>query len=191
VLPAVQPGRYGALTPDAEQAFATDRTTIFSVPTTQAQTVLAQDMATPTAALQVDTLLPGCPLASTCGFATGMRGLIFDMTGVGAGYDLFTVTSVNTDQVGHGGSNPSVSKTYDATVSRVVEAKQAVYYLDAANDQLRHYDGYESDVVLVDGVVALKFTYYANPDPNSAPQPATGLSNCVFAAGDPPAPRSS
>ena len=188
MLPAVQPGRYGALTPDAEQAFSTDRITIFSVPTTQAQTVLAQDMAAPSAALQVDTLLPGCPPASPCGFATGMRGLIYDMSEVGAGYDLFTVTSVNADQVGHGGSNPTLSRSYEATVSRVVEATQAVYYLDAANDQLRHYDGYETDIPLVDGVVALKFRYYANPDPSSAPQPPSGLDNCVFAAGDPPTP---
>ena len=187
-LPAVRPGRYGALTPDADQTFASDRITIVSVPNTQAQTTLALDMSAPTADLEVDTLLAGCPVGTPCGFAAGMRGLIYDMTGAGSGYDLFTVTSVNGDQVGHGGSNPSMSKTYDATVSRVVEAKQAVYYLDRANNQLRHYDGYETDLPLVDDVVALKFTYFANPDPTSAPQPATGLDNCVYAAGDPPTP---
>jgi hypothetical protein len=145
-------------------------------------------MSAPTADLQVDTLLAGCPVGTPCGFAAGMRGLIYDMTGAGSGYDLFTVTSVNADQVGHGGSNPSMSKTYDATVSRVVEARQAVYYLDRNNNQLRHYDGYETDLALVDDVVGLEFTYFANPDPTSAPQPATGLANCVYTAGDPPTP---
>jgi hypothetical protein len=188
VLPAVLPGRYGALTPDAEQSASTDRITIFSVPTTQAQTVLAEDMSAPNADLLIDMLLPGCPPASPCGFVAGMRGLILDMSGAGAGYDFFTVTSVHADQVGHGGSNPAMSRTYDANTSRVVEATQAVYYLDAANNQLRHYDGYELDLPLVDDVVGLKFTYYASPDPTNAPQPDTGLSNCVFAAGDPPTP---
>ena len=81
-----------------------------------------------------------------------------------------------------------MSKTYDATVSRVVEARQAVYYLDRNNNQFRHYDGYETDLALVDDVVGLEFTYFANPDPTSAPQPATGLANCVYTAGDPPTP---
>lgn len=126
VLPAVLPGRYGALTPDAEHSASTDRITIFSVPTTQAQTVLAEDMSAPNADLLIDTLRPGCPPSSPCGFVAGMRGLIFDMSGAGAGYDVFTVTSVNADQVGHGASNPTMSRTYDAGTSRVVEATQAV-----------------------------------------------------------------
>lgn len=37
-------------------------------------------------------------------------------------------------------------------------------------------------------MVGLTFTYYASPDPESAPKPETGLGNCVFAAGDPPTP---
>ncbi|MDA1092231.1 MAG: prepilin-type N-terminal cleavage/methylation domain-containing protein [Acidobacteria bacterium] len=188
LFPAVLPGRYGAMTPDAELSAATDRITIYSVPSTQAQTVLAEDMSAPNADLRIDTLRPGCPASSPCGFVAGMRGLIFDMSSAGAGYDAFTVTSVTADQVGHGGSNPTMSRTYDASTARVVEANQAVYYLDAANNQLRHYDGYELDLPLVDDVVALKFTYFASPDPASAPKPAEGLSNCVFAAGDPPTP---
>ncbi|MCH7747229.1 MAG: hypothetical protein IH939_03945 [Acidobacteria bacterium] len=187
-LPAIRPGRYGALDPDAELTFASDRITIVYVPRTRVQTTLAVDMGGPTVDLQVDTTAGGCPAGGPCGFAPGMRGLIFDTTAVGAGYDLFTATTVNVTQVGHGGSNPAFSKSYLANVSRVVEVKQPVYYLDAANNQLRHYDGYETDLPLVDDVVGLTFTYFANPDPNNAPKPPTGLGNCVYAAGDPPAP---
>ena len=187
-LPAIRPGRYGALESDGELAFASDRITIVHVPRTRAQTVLAADMGGLTEDLRIDTTLAGCPPGGPCGFASGMRGLIFDMTAVGAGYDLFTVTSVDTDKVGHGGSNPSFSKSYEANDSRVVEVKQPVYYRDAAHNELRHYDGYEADLPLVDDVVGLTFTYFANPDPNTAPQPPTGLGNCVYAAGDPPSP---
>ena len=187
-LPAIRPGRYGALESDSELAYASDRITIVYVPHTRVQTTLAVDMGGPTVDLQVDTTAGGCPTGGPCGFATGMRGLIFDTTAVGAGYDLFTATSVNIDQVGHGGSNPSFSMSYAANVSRVVEVRQPVYYLDAVNNQLRHYDGYETDLPLVDDVVGLTFTYFANPDPNSAPKPPTGLGNCVYAAGDPPSP---
>ena len=187
-LPAIRPGRYGATGSDGAVAFAADRVTVISVPRTQAQTTLAGDMGGPTEDLRVDTTAAGCPPGGPCGFATGMRGLIFDTTAVGAGYDLFTATSVNTDEVGHGGSNPSFSRSYGANVSRVVEVTQHVYYLDAATNRLRHYDGYETDLPLVDDVVGLTFTYFANPDPNTAPQPPTGLGNCVYAAGDPPVP---
>ena len=117
-----------------------------------------------------------------------MRGLILDSTGVGAGYDLFNVTSVNVSSVGHGGSNPVFSKLYNANDSLVTEVTQSVYYFDQANSLLRHYDGYETDMPLVDDVVGLEFTYFANPDPSSAPAPADGLANCVYAAASPPTP---
>ena len=187
-LPAVRPGRYGALGADGALTYASDRITIVYVPRTRAQTVLAEAMSGPTEDLRVDTTVAGCPPGGPCGFTTGMRGLIFDTSAVGAGYDLFTVTSVNPAEVGHGGSNPSFSKSYAAATSRVVEARQPVYYLDTANNQLRHYDGYETDLPLVDDVVGLTFTYFANPDPDSAPKPPAGLGNCVYAAGDPPSP---
>ena len=50
------------------------------------------------------------------------------------------------------------------------------------------YDRCEEDVPLVDHVVGLTFTYFADPDPNRAPLPATGLGNCVFDPGTPPVP---
>jgi hypothetical protein len=51
-----------------------------------------------------------------------------------------------------------------------------------------HYDGYQSDTPLIDNVVGLTFAYYADPDPESAPKPASGGSNCVYNAGTPPVP---
>lgn len=43
-------------------------------------------------------------------------------------------------------------------------------------------------MILIDDVVDLQFTYFANPDPGSIPAPADGLGNCVYAAGSPPTP---
>ena len=187
-LAPIRPGRYGALKSDPEQFFASNRVTTVHVPTTLAQTKLAGDMAAVNEDLIVDTAWSGCPVGSPCGFTAGMRGLIYDTTGVGTGFDLFTVTTVGADSLGHGGSNPTFSMTYAATSSKVVEVKQAVYYHDTNTNQLMLYDGYETDLPLVDDVVALTLTYFANPDPASAPKPDAGLGNCVYGAGDPPIP---
>ena len=75
-LPAIRPGRYGALESDGELAFASDRITIVHVPRTRAQTVLAADMGGLTEDLRIDTTLAGCPPGGPCGFASGMRGLM-------------------------------------------------------------------------------------------------------------------
>lgn len=192
LMPAIRPHRQGALDPDNDLTYAPDRITIIQVPRTRAQTQLAEDMEETNQDLALMVATPGCPAAvpatGPCHFQIGMRGLIFDVTGIGAGYDLFTVTSADVTTVGHAGSNPVFSKTYPANDSVVTEVRQSVYYFDQSNAQLRFYDGYETDLPLVEDVVDLRFTYYANPDPGSAPAPPDGLANCVYAAGSPPIP---
>ena len=194
LLPPIRPQRQGAIDPDSDLSYAPDRITIIHVPRTRAQTVLASDTGGVNEDLRIAKNSPRCPAggvgegSAPCHFEVGMRGLIFDATGVGAGYDLFTMTSVGTSDLGHGGFNPSFSRTYAANDARVTEVEQHVYYLDQTNARLHHYDGYETDLVLVDDVVDLRFTYYANPNPGSIPPPANGLGNCVYAAGTPPVP---
>ena len=191
LLPPVRPHRQGAIDADSDLSYAPDRITIIHVPRTSAQTLLSADMGDATEDLNIYTTSPGCPasgIADPCNFEVGMRGLIFDASGIGAGYDLFTMTTVGTSDLGHGGFNPSFSRTYAANDARITEINQHVYYFDQTNAQLRHYDGYETDVILIDDVVDLQFTYFANPDPGSIPAPADGLGNCVYAAGSPPTP---
>ena len=50
------------------------------------------------------------------------------------------------------------------------------------------YDGDRSDVPVVDHVVDLRFTLFADPSPWSVPPPAAGAASCAYAAGDPPVP---
>ena len=183
-LPPIRPARRGDLTPDGDLTFANDRITLAHVPRTVSQTTVQTTMGAPNDPIQIDTTAPGCPATAACGFADGARAVIFDTSLLGAGYDFFTVASTSATTLLHGG----LSQSYSASDSRVTEVVQHVYYYDSSTDELRYYDGYQTDVALVDNVVGLTFRYYANPDPNSAPPPPTGLGNCVYAAGDPPTP---
>jgi hypothetical protein len=64
----------------------------------------------------------------------------------------------------------------------VAEARSRVYYHDAATRQLRVYDGYQTDVPLVDNVVELGFEYFGSPAPPVRPKPPAGESNCLYDA---------
>jgi hypothetical protein len=63
-----------------------------------------------------------------------------------------------------------------------------VYHLDRAGRRLMVYDGDRSDVPLVDHVVDLQFTYFADPAPTSVTPPPEDASNCAYASGAPPVP---
>jgi type II secretory pathway pseudopilin PulG len=186
-FPAIRPARRGIQSPDGGLTFAADRISIVYVPTTRAQTVTNVAMASAGADVQVAPAEPGCAAGGNCGFVTGTSALIFDGTGVGLGYELFNVTGASAGVLKHSSPNLAFTKAYPVG-SRVVEVEQHVYYRDAATSRLMHYDGSQTDSALVDNVSSLSFSYYADPDPNSAPKPPTGGSNCVYDAGTPPVP---
>ena len=56
------------------------------------------------------------------------------------------------------------------------------YYLDSATDQLAHYDGWDTDMPMVDDVVDLNFRYFGDPNPPTSPRPPVGGGNCLFSA---------
>ena len=64
----------------------------------------------------------------------------------------------------------------------VTQADSHTYYLDANTRQLRHYDGYLTDVPVVDNVVGLTFGYFGNPNPPDTPKPPPGTENCLYDA---------
>ena len=66
---------------------------------------------------------------------------------------------------------------------------QRVYYFDRANRRLMVYDGYQSDMPLIDNVVDLRFAYFADRFPSSVSRPPDGEASCVYDAGSPPVPR--
>jgi hypothetical protein len=187
-LPPLQPRRTGAVGADGALTYAADRITVLYVPATRSQTRLMADMSSPYAALDVNPVEPGCPVTAAGGFAAGMRALVFDPSGVGGGYELFTVTGAGPTSLQHAAPNPDFTRAYQSG-AQVSEVEHHVYYLDRSTSRLMHYNGHQSDLPLVDNVVDLQFTYYADPNPASVPQPPAGQANCVYDPGTPPVPK--
>jgi prepilin-type N-terminal cleavage/methylation domain-containing protein len=110
---------------------------------------------------------PNCPPptdSAVCGIQVGMRALLFDSSGAS---DVVAITGV----VGGALSfdvNGELSAAFEAK-STVARAEMHTYYLstDAARNisQLRHYDGFKTDLPVLDHVVALRFEYFADAHP--------------------------
>ena len=171
-------GRFGADPPNGIR-YRSDAITILHVPKTTAQSTLRDRVANGTTTLTVDAS-PGCPAGDpACGFSAGMTVLVFDET---SAWDAYEVTGVEgaTLQVEHLG--PGRSHPYEPGAA-IAEAIWHTYYFDDGADQLRHYDGDETDVPVVDNVVGLRFTYFGAMAPPSRPTPSAGVENCVVDSG--------
>lgn len=159
-FPPILPARTGERNADPEGFHASDRITVLHVPESGAQTVLAADAGGAGAPLVIEPGAPGCPYDGACGFSPGDRALVFDPFGARA-YDIFTVEAA---AAGQAWPAPSASWSYAyVRGSPVVAVTQRVYYLDRATHRLMRYDGHRSDNPLIDGVVDLRFSYYAGP----------------------------
>jgi hypothetical protein len=135
---------------------------VIYVPSTPAQTTLGDLLTTDARTLTVNTP-PNCPpstAARICGFASSTRLLVFSASG---GHDVMTVADVAPPllQVQYAGS---LSRSY-AAGSPVTEVATPTYYLKTNSSQLMRYDGYRSDLPIVDNVVHLDFQYYGDPQP--------------------------
>ena len=188
-FPPILPRRTGALNPDPSMSFFPDRITISYVPNTAAQTSVRDPMPQPSSEIKVDPQ-PGCPVNDQlCGFKVGMRVVIFDDTGA---FDFFTITEVQTDalHLQHRPPNPDFSKRYTPDEhARIAMVETHVYYREPATVQLRHYDGWVSDLPIADNTVGLEFRYYGDPNPPLLPRPLPGQSNCILdVAGNPKLP---
>ena len=187
-LAPLVPARTGARAPDAPLSAFTDRISLVYLTDDAWPSPLTVDMATATDAIFVSATARGCPVAGLCGFNDGARALVMDTRGVGAGHDLFTVTGI-AGALAHDAPNPAFHRPYDAGHSIVVPVVQRVYYFDRDNLRLMVYDGHQSDMPLIDNVLDVRFSYFADSSPASVPRPAEGTSSCVYDAGSPPVPR--
>lgn len=183
-LPPIVPARTGARAADPEGSAFVDRISVTYVPEEGWSATLASDMAAPDDVLAVTTPA-GCPGAGICGFVQGSRAAIVDVERLGTGYELFTVTDV-AGGLAHGAPNPPFTRLYPSESSVIMPIVQRVYYHDASTNRLMLYDGYQGDLPLVDNVVSLRFTYFADPNPSSVAPPADGTGNCAYAEGAPP-----
>lgn len=185
VLPPIVPARLGAMAADPELSFFDDRVTILYVPDTRAQTALTAPMLDAAAPLAVDGNAPGCAPVRACEFRVGDRALVFEPGSAGSPYETFSIAAV--DQIGSVLiPAAALSRPYPAG-SRVVAVVQRVYHFDRPGKRLMLYDGTRTDLPLVDHVVDLRFSYFADPRPDAVGMPAAGVVSCVY-AGEPPIP---
>jgi hypothetical protein len=170
-LPPIVPRRLGLQLPDAPTIARSDAMTVMAVPGSTSQTSLATPLA-PGGSLVVSGGA-ACPGSTTlCGIAASSDVVVFDRAGA---FDLFTVVDTSGSLVSHGSSG----RVYDpgSPVSAIAET---TYYFDGTTHQLREYDGYQTDVPLVDDVVLVRFEYLGSPDPPTRPKPPPGVDNCLY-----------
>jgi hypothetical protein len=166
----ILPYRTGDVTPDAAGSFFSDKISIVYVPPTPAQTTIdasPQAFMPKTASELKVTAQPNCPpnqASQLCGFEEGMRILIFDSNG---SWDPISITNVQ-NQALHLQYAGELSVPY-TNGSYITQVATHTYYLktDAATNtfQLMHYDGFQTDLPVVDHVVKLAFEYYGELAP--------------------------
>jgi type II secretory pathway pseudopilin PulG len=162
-LAPIVPLRSGIRSPDPELTSFGDRLTLVYVPGDGWQASLQSDMPSPSAALQLQASA-GCPAVGFCGFTEGTHAMILDASGQAQGYEVFTVTGAAGELL-HDSPNLPFSRAYPAASAAIVPIVQRVYYFDRLSRRLMLYDGFQSDVPLVDNVVDLRFGYFADAIP--------------------------
>jgi len=157
----ILPHTVGPLVPGSPDHPDPAAITIMYVPPTAAQTTTRTDLTSEAADLKVNAQ-PGCPAGDViCGFTQGMRVLIFDALG---GYDVFTVTTVQGDglRVQH---RDNRFTTIYAAGSHITEVVSRTFYLNSTERRVYAYDGYRSNLPILDNVVGLRFEYFGDPAP--------------------------
>lgn len=160
------PGTYKCTTDFCDSRDASDAITIMYVPPTSAQTTIRDAMPAVSSEIKVDAQLGGCPNGDNlCGFKEGMQVLIFDETGT---YDVFGITKVQDSALHLQHKGTDLSKAY-AENAYITQVNSYTYWLktDTTTEtyQLMRYDGYQTDLPIVDNVVGLAFEYYGEPAP--------------------------
>jgi prepilin-type N-terminal cleavage/methylation domain-containing protein len=179
---AVVPRRMGLHGADRYDAARSDAVTISRLTPSFVETTMRDPMGGGALTLTVDEPA-NCPIRNgVCGLAQGMKVVVFEQSGV---FDWFTVTQVQSQAVTLVSHQPGPSPGHPAG-SYVAQGETDVYWHDPSARQLRHYNGYQTDVPVVDNVVALSFEYFGDPQPPMRPKPPPGVANCLYdAAGNP------
>jgi hypothetical protein len=163
----LMPYKHGDAYPTVSDYFDPTAITILYVPPTPAQTKVIQAIGNNSQEIDVEAQM-NCgsdKKNALCGFEDGMRVLIFDIDGT---WDTVTITNVQ-DQALHLQHSGKLNGSYDSGNATITQVAAHTYYLkkDLAQKtfQLRHYDGYQTDLPVVDNVVDLEFEYYGEAQP--------------------------
>lgn len=182
----VMPRRIGLQGADPVATASSQAISVLYVPRTSAQTSTAVLVAPASLELQVN-LPANCPASpALCGLRSGAGVVLIDPAAPDR-FAAFTLADVAgaTGRLVH--RAPASFAAFDAGAA-VAEVEMHTYYFDAANRQLRDYDGYVTDVPLIDHVVDLRFEYFGDPRPPALPQPPAGVENCLYDAAGSPKP---
>jgi hypothetical protein len=154
--------------PTANVFYRPDAISVMYVPPTPAQTRVIKTEGNNSQEIVV-TAQTNCPDPKhngLCGFEEGMRVLIMDPE-TGA-FDATTLTNIQ-DSALHLQHSGKLNADYDSGKSIITQVATHTYYLKTDNAtatyQLMHYDGYQTDLPVVDNVVKLQFEYYGEPQP--------------------------
>jgi hypothetical protein len=174
VLPPVNPRRLGARSPDPPGAARSDVITVTFVPPGAYGATLQGPSSGPLALAAG----PPCPSSPLCGLSNDDTVVGYDGTGQ---HDYFRVAAPA------GGGASLVPRQLGAPFAyvsgaRLVRVETHTYYFDSALRQLRHYDGFRSDVPAIDNVVAADFAYWADDKAPAHPKPLAGQANCLYDA---------
>jgi prepilin-type N-terminal cleavage/methylation domain-containing protein len=133
------------------------------VPPTPSQTTISQAMPEKSVEMKVNSQ-PNCPPEKgyeLCGFSKGDRAIIFDESG---NWDMFTITEVQAPALHMQHRDDAFSVGY-ATNSALTQIVTAMYYYKPDTLQLMYFDGWDTDLPVVDNVVKLQFQYFGEPQP--------------------------
>lgn len=160
---SILPFRRGARAADPPASFFSDRISVLYVPPSAAETRVSAAMTDPQMDIpvQAQRACPGHdPL---CGFKTNTTAAIFDETGA---VDTFRITGIVQSPAALQHAGQTLSKPYGAG-SFVSQMVTVTYWLktdlNGQTDQLMKYDGYQTDLPLIDNIVGLNFEYYGDP----------------------------
>jgi hypothetical protein len=165
----VMPIRIGEIDSDQEKGvyYRNDAISVMYVPPSPAQTTIRAGMPMSSAELKVDAMLNCGPdrKDALCGFEEGMRVIIFDPSGA---FDWMTITEVQDAALHMQHNRDKLTNSYTANAA-ITQVATHTYYLksDASTNtyQLRHYDGDQVDLPVLDDVVKLEFQYFGEPQP--------------------------
>lgn len=174
---AVAPRRMGLQGADPHQAARADVITLHRTASSMVQTTLLDPL--PGGGLSMTVTEPSsCPARDgVCGLSPGMAVVVFDDEGK---VDWFGISRVTGPVVQL--QSRQLSPAAHPSGAYVAEAESVVYWHDPATRQLRQYDGYLTDVPVVDNVVSVRFEYFGDPAPPTRPRPPLGTSNCLYDA---------
>jgi hypothetical protein len=165
----------GLVNPDAVGTAKPDVITILDVPD-GARVSTTAAVVSGSAPTLVVTNVPGCPVGTPlCGLAAGMTIVIFDSTGQHGLYRIASLAGVVAQLEAMQGASPTF-----AVGARVAPVESRTFYFDAANRELRLYDGYRSDMPVVDDVVDVRFEFHGDAEPPAGPRPPLGTANCLY-----------